>query len=176
MTPKHQRASFLRSTTGRRRHDRHPPTRFCGGIGNSSRGSGRTRRGLNVPACSRRSAGWWCGWQRRTHLGLYPDPWCPQECGASRRAIDHRPHPQGTGHPTGAGAADGVADVFASALGRDRGCGFIYDRSLDLAGLRDVLHRVRDRPGPPSRAHGRIDAASRRAIHGSSWPHPHRRR
>jgi putative transposase len=46
-------------------------------------------------------------------------------------------------------------------LGRDRGRGFLHDRSLDLARVGDVLHRLCDRLGLPSRADHRLDAASR---------------
>ena len=64
------------------------------------------------------------------------------------------------GVPPRAGAADVVADVSASALGRDRRRGFLHDGGLDVARLGDVLHRVRDRPRVTPRADRRLDAAS----------------
>jgi transposase len=48
----------------------------------------------------------------------------------------------------------------AGALGRDRGCGLLYDRSLDLAGLGDLLHGVRHRSRITPRADPRLDTVS----------------
>jgi hypothetical protein len=86
---------------------------------------------------------------RESHLGIYSDPRRPQESGTSRRAIDYRSYPQGEGHSAGTGTADVVADIHPRAVGRDRGRGFLHNRSVDLAGLDDVLHRIRHPMSPP---------------------------
>jgi putative transposase len=49
---------------------------------------------------------------------------------------------------------------FESALGPHRWGRFLHDGSLDVAGPGHLLHRVRHRPGVPSRAHSLIHAAS----------------
>src|SRR2546427_2497634 len=57
-------------------------------------------------------------------------------------AIDDSAHPEGDGLSAGTAAADLMADVLESALGKHR-CGrFLHDRSLDLARSRHVLHRL----------------------------------
>ena len=55
---------------------------------------------------------------------------------------------------------DVVADVSAGALGRDRRRGFLHDGSVDVAGLGDLLHGVRHRPGLAPRADPRLDTIS----------------
>jgi hypothetical protein len=60
------------------------------------------------------------------------------------RPIDGRAHLEGTRSATCSEPPDVVADVSASALGSDHGDGLLYDRSLDMARTRDVLHGVRD--------------------------------
>ena len=60
-----------------------------------------------------------------------------------------------------AGAADVVANVFASALGRDCRRGLLHHGSLDVARLGHVLHDLCHRGGLAASADPRINAASR---------------
>src|SRR5262249_37403351 len=78
--------------------------------------------------------------------------------------------PSSGGPAAGPAAPDVVADISSRALGRDCGCGFLHDRSLDLAGSRDVLHGVRDRIGVSPRADSRIHATSGGAVHAADGP------
>src|SRR6202158_1325290 len=50
-------------------------------------------------------------------------------------------------------------------LGRDRWRGLFHNRSLDLAGLGDLLHGVRHRRGFPSGTDRRINTPSPRNVH-----------
>ena len=57
-----------------------------------------------------------------------------------------------------------------SALGRDRRSGFLHHGSLDVAGPRDVLHRLHHRSRVPPRADPRIHTASGGAVHAADRP------
>ena len=91
---------------------------------------------------------------------LHADPRCAQERGPPRRTINDCTDAAGARHPARAGASDIVANVSAGALGRDRRCGFLHDRSLDVAGLGDVLYGLCHRAGIAAGPDPRVDAAS----------------
>src|SRR5262249_37058584 len=76
---------------------------------------------------------------------------------------------EGARPPTGARAADVVADVCPVALGPECWGRFLHRRGLDLARPRDLL---RDRPSLTPRADRRVDAVPRRGAHAASRSHP----
>ena len=60
---------------------------------------------------------------------------------------------------------DVMAGVSPRALGRGGGGGFLYDGSLDVARVDDVLHPVRDRPGLTTHPDRGLHTPSRRPVH-----------
>ena len=67
---------------------------------------------------------------------------------------------RGARHPARAGASDIVANVSAGVLGRDRRCGLLHDRSLDVPRLGYVLYGLCHRAGFAAGRVPRVDAAS----------------
>ena len=104
----------------------------------------------------------------KSDVGLYADPRGLEERRASRRSFDDHADPEGAGSAAHAGVADLVAGVPARALGRDRRRGFLHDRGVDVARVRHLLHRLRDRSGLATRAHRGLDAASPRGVYAPS--------
>ena len=82
---------------------------------------------------------WSCGWRRRIRRGATPDPRRVRTWGSVGGDMAH---PEGGGASARTAAADLLADLLEGALGQHRGGRFLHDRSLDLAGSGDVLHRL----------------------------------
>jgi hypothetical protein len=146
-------------------------TRFCGGIGSVSRGSGRPRTSALAATVSSRFAAWSCGWRKRIPRGATRGSKGPHECRASRRLLNDCSNTQGARPAAGAGAPDVVADVSPRALGRGGRGGFFHHGSLDVARIGDVPHRVRDRPRITARPDRWVHAATRRSVHATGESH-----
>ena len=68
-------------------------------------------------------------------MGLHPDPRRPEERRPLRRLLDDRADVEGPWCAARAGTADGVADVLAGALGRDRRRRFLHNDVWTWRGL-----------------------------------------
>ena len=91
-------------------------------------------------------------------VGLHADPRRAEERRPSRGPLDHSADPEGRRAAAGPAAPDVVADVSASALGRDRRRGFLHDGSLDVAGPGHVFtpsRKILDRMIPLGERHFR---------------------
>ena len=88
-------------------------------------------------------------------VGLHADPRRAEKPRPPRGPLNDPAHPEGGRSSTRTSAADFMADVLEGPLGRDRGGGLLYHRSLDVARPRHVLHGVRHRFGlAPCRGRG----------------------
>src|SRR4029453_7325856 len=102
---------------------------------------------------------------RESDVGLHADPRRAQERWPPRGPLDHSADPESGGPAAGPAAADLVADVLEGSLGCDRRGGLLYDGSVDLARVGDVLRGVRHRSRlAPCRDRG-LHATPDRAVH-----------